>query len=42
MYAALSVATILPKIYPSDWFRRRNRRTEARGIFPDAETVRSE
>lgn len=42
MYAALSVAKILPKIYPSDWIRRRNRRTETRGIYPDAETVRSE
>lgn len=42
LYAALSVAKILPKIYPSDWVRGRNRRTETRGIYPDAETGRSE
>ncbi|WP_235496846.1 hypothetical protein [Leifsonia sp. Root4] len=42
MYAALSVAKILPKIYPSDLTHRRNRRTETRGIYPDAETGRSE
>ena len=37
MYGALSVSKILPKIYPSDWFKRRNRRTETRGIYPDAD-----
>lgn len=42
MYAALSVAKILPKFYLSGWIRRRNRRTETRGIYPDAESVRSE
>lgn len=38
MYAALSVAKILPKIYPSDWVRGRNRRTETRSIYPNAES----
>lgn len=38
MYAALSVAKILPKIYPSDWVHSRNRRTETRSIYPDAES----
>lgn len=38
MYAALSVAKILPKIYPSDWVHGRNRRTETRSIYPDAES----
>lgn len=37
MYGALSVAKILPKVYPSDWFSRRNRRTETRSIYPDAD-----
>ncbi|PPL19204.1 hypothetical protein GY24_07000 [Microterricola pindariensis] len=35
MYAALSIAKILPKIYPSDWVHKRNRRAETRGIYPD-------
>ncbi|SDS98114.1 hypothetical protein [Microterricola viridarii] len=38
MYAALSIAKILPKIYPSDWVHKRNRRAETRGIYPDAES----
>ena len=37
MYAALSIAKILPKIYPSDWVHGRNRRTETRSIYPDAD-----
>ncbi|MFJ6416692.1 hypothetical protein [Paeniglutamicibacter sp. NPDC091659] len=37
MYAALSVSKILPKIYPSDWVHGRNRRTETRSIYPDAD-----
>lgn len=39
MYAALSVAKILPKIYPSDWVRGRNRRAETRSIHPDADNI---
>ena len=35
MYAALAVAKILPKIYPRDWFRGSNRRSETRSIHPD-------
>lgn len=34
MYAALAAAKVLPKIYPSDWTRGRNRRTETRSIYP--------
>ncbi len=37
MYAALSISKILPKIYVSDWVKRRYRRTETRSIYPDAE-----
>ncbi len=45
MYAALSLAKLLPKLYPSDWFSSPNRRVESRSIYPegvpsDQETVR--
>lgn len=36
MYVALAVAKTLPKIYVSDWVRRRNERAEPRGIDPVA------
>lgn len=44
MYAALSLAKLLPKQYPSDWFSSPNRRSESRSIYPegvpsDQETV---
>ena len=35
MYAALATAKILPKVYPTDWVRPRNRRSETRSIYPD-------
>lgn len=35
MYGALALAKILPKVYPSDWTRGRNRRTESRSIYPE-------
>jgi hypothetical protein len=35
MYVALAIAKMLPKLYLSDWVRRRGRRTEARSIHPD-------
>jgi hypothetical protein len=35
IYAALAVAKILPKVYPRDWFRGPNRRSEIRSIHPD-------
>ncbi|MHA7175636.1 hypothetical protein ACX80D_03185 [Arthrobacter sp. Sr24] len=38
MYAALSIAKILPNIYPTDWFLGRNRRSETRSIYPDADS----
>jgi hypothetical protein len=34
MYGALALAKMLPKVYPSDWVRGRNRRVEVRGIHP--------
>lgn len=35
MYAALSVAKILPRLHPSEWLDRLNRRGETRSIYPD-------
>lgn len=35
MYAALALAKMLPKVYPSDWFQGRNRRARVRGIYPE-------
>ncbi|MBG6181430.1 hypothetical protein [Arthrobacter sp. CAN_A1] len=35
MYAALAASKILPKVYPSDWVRGRNRRSETRSIYPE-------
>lgn len=35
MYAALAMAKVLPKVYPSSWFGGRNRRLQNRGIVPD-------
>jgi hypothetical protein len=36
VYFALAVAKILPKVYPADWVRGANRRSETRSIFPNA------
>ena len=35
MYGALALAKILPKLYPSDWVRPINRRSQTRSIYPD-------
>ena len=35
MYVVLSIAKMLPKLYLSDWVRRRKRRAETRNINPD-------
>jgi hypothetical protein len=35
IYVALAVAKMLPKVYPSDWWRGSNRRSESRSIYPD-------
>ena len=35
MYAALAVAKMLPKVYPSDWLQGSNRRARVRGIYPE-------
>jgi hypothetical protein len=37
IYASLALANVLPKIYPTDWVTNRNRRTETRSIYPEAE-----
>jgi hypothetical protein len=37
IYASLALANVLPKIYPADWVTDRNRRTETRSIYPEAE-----
>lgn len=36
MYGALALAKVLPKIHPSRWLRRDNRRAEDRSIHPPA------
>ena len=36
-YAALAVAKMLPKVYPSDWTGSRARRTESRSIHPETQ-----
>lgn len=33
LYLALAVAKMLPRLHPTDWFSRRNRRREPRGII---------
>ena len=35
MYVALAVAKSVPKIYLTDWFSRRNTRSQTRSIHPD-------
>lgn len=40
MYAALSIAKVLPALHPTEWFTRK-RRTETRSIYPDGEADRS-
>jgi hypothetical protein len=37
MYATLAIAKIMPKLHPTDWLPRGNRRSETRSIFPDAD-----
>lgn len=34
-YVTLAVAKLLPKVYLSDWWTGRNRRSETRSIHPD-------
>ncbi|GAA1347630.1 hypothetical protein [Arthrobacter roseus] len=34
-YATLALSKILPKVYLSDWVRRRHERTETRSINPE-------
>ena len=37
MYVVLATATMLPKVHVADWFTSRDRRTQNRSIYPDAE-----
>ena len=39
MYGALAFAKLLPKVYITDWFQRRNERSETRSIYPDGQTA---
>lgn len=40
VYVSLAVTKLLPKVYISDWFGGRNRRSETRSIHPDADRDR--
>jgi hypothetical protein len=37
LYLTLAILKLLPKIYVTDWVSPRNRRSETRSIYPDAE-----
>jgi hypothetical protein len=37
LYLTLAIIKLLPKAYLSDWVNQRNRRSESRSIYPDAE-----
>jgi len=39
MYGALALAKLFPKVYVTDWFQRRNERSETRSIYPDGQTA---
>ncbi len=39
IYSVLAVAKLLPRLYPSTWFRARNRRLEDRSIYPASATA---
>ena len=39
LYLTLAIIKLLPKAYLSDWVDQRNRRTESRGIYPQADGV---
>jgi hypothetical protein len=38
LYLTLAIIKLLPKAYLSDWVDQRNRRSESRSIYPDADT----
>ncbi|ADG73295.1 hypothetical protein Cfla_0378 [Cellulomonas flavigena DSM 20109] len=40
IYSVLAVAKLLPRVYPSTWFRGRNRRVEDRSIDPAGAAAR--
>jgi hypothetical protein len=39
LYLTLAMIKLLPKAYLSYWIDRRNRRSESRSIYPDADAV---
>lgn len=41
IYSVLAVAKLLPRLYPSTWFRGRDRRAEDRSIYPTAAAPRT-
>ena len=36
VFVALAVMSLMPKVYPSNWFTSRDRRSETRSINPNA------
>ncbi len=36
MYVTLAIFKIFPRLYLTDWLRRKNTRSETRSIYPDA------
>ena len=38
LFLTLAIIKLLPKAYLSDWIDQRNRRSESRSIYPDADT----
>jgi hypothetical protein len=39
LYLTLAIIKLLPKAYLSDWVDQRNRRSESRSIYPDADAT---
>ncbi|CAB4331803.1 unannotated protein [freshwater metagenome] len=35
IYATISFISVLPRIYPTQWFSGRNTRSETRSIYPE-------
>jgi hypothetical protein len=35
IYATISFISVLPRMYPTQWFSKKNTRAETRSIYPD-------
>ncbi|SCX14896.1 hypothetical protein [Candidatus Aquiluna sp. UB-MaderosW2red] len=35
IYGTISLASVLPRLYPTQWFSSRNTRAESRSIYPE-------